>query len=373
MLIIKKVLFVATVVKTHIAAFHLPYLKWFKKMGYETHVCAKNDYDDKGDCSIPYCDKYYDLPFQRSPFRKNNVLVYHQLKKIIDSNNYDVIHCHTPMGGVLTRLAAREARREGTRVIYTAHGFHFYKGAPFYNRLFYYPVEKLLAGFTDGLVTINKEDYEAAKNFRAKKVFYVPGVGIDVDRFSDATVHREVMRRELGIGINDFALLSVGELIKRKNHRVILRALAEINNPGIVYLLCGGGELCEYLKKEAEALKVNVKFLGFRKDIPEICAAADLFVLPSYQEGLPVALMEAMASRLPVICSAIRGNTDLIENGKGGYLIEPDDAEGLAKSIEYMLVNPDKRTEMGMYNYKKVKEYDSKIVQKEMEKIYAAI
>ena len=160
--------------------FHLPYLEWFKKNGYETHVCARNDYENMEDCRIPYCDKYFNFPFQRSPFKFKNIMVYYQLKRLIESNHYDVIHCHTPMGGVLTRFAARKVRRKGTKIIYTAHGFHFYKGAPLKNWLLYYPVEKLLSRFTDVIITINKEDYYIAQRFKAKQIDYIPGVGIDV-------------------------------------------------------------------------------------------------------------------------------------------------------------------------------------------------
>ena len=159
----KKVLFVATVVKTHIMVFHIPYLEWFKKNGYEVHVCAKNDYENKDECIIPYCDKYHDLPFERSPFKANNLKVYKKLKEIINTNNYDIIHCHTPMGGALTRLAAHKARNRGTKVLYTAHGFHFYKGSPLINWLVYYPVERWLARYTDVLITINEEDYNRIK------------------------------------------------------------------------------------------------------------------------------------------------------------------------------------------------------------------
>lgn len=155
----KKVLFIATVVKHHIMAFHIPYLELFRKNGYEVHVAAKNDYENKEECNIPFCNKLFDLPFERSPMKQNNIYVYKELKNIIHSNNYNIIHCHTPVGGALGRLAARNAQEKGTKVIYTAHGFHFFKGAPLINWLAYYPVERWLARYTDVLITINKEDY----------------------------------------------------------------------------------------------------------------------------------------------------------------------------------------------------------------------
>lgn len=174
----KKVLFVATVVKTHIMEFHIPYLKMFKEMGWETAVAAKNDYEVPEDCVIPYCDTYYNIQFERNPMALGNIKAYKCLKKVIDEGEYDIIHCHTPVGAMMTRLAAKQARKKGTKVLYTAHGFHFFKGASAVNWLVYYPVEKWLSRYTDVLITINKEDYARAQTFKAGKVCYVPGVGI---------------------------------------------------------------------------------------------------------------------------------------------------------------------------------------------------
>ena len=187
----KKVLFVATVVKTHIMEFHIPYLKMFKEMGWETAVAARNDYENPADCLITYCDIYYNIPFERNPLKPGNLKAYKELKHIIDEGEYDIIHCHTPVGAMLTRLAAKQARKQGTKVFYTAHGFHFYKGAPAINWLLYYPVEKWLSRYTDVLITINKEDYERAKTFKAGKVCYVPGVGIDLKKFNAGYVNKE--------------------------------------------------------------------------------------------------------------------------------------------------------------------------------------
>ena len=212
----KKVLFTATVVKTHINVFHLPYLKWFKEQGYEVHVAAKNDFINEP-CIIPNCDKHYDIQFARFPFSKTNIKAYKQLKKLIQENNYDIIHCHTPVAGVLTRLAAR--KNKNTTVIYTAHGFHFFKGAPLLNWLIYYPVERFCARYTDKLITINKEDYGRAKQFKLRKngkVYYVPGVGINLEKIQNLKVDIKQKKKELGISKNIPILLSVGELNKNK-------------------------------------------------------------------------------------------------------------------------------------------------------------
>ena len=371
----KKVLFVATVVKTHIMEFHIPYLKMFKEMGWETAVAARNDYENPDDCVIPYCDIYYNIPFERNPLKPGNLKAYKELKHISDEGKYDIIHCHTPVGAMLTRLAAKQARKKGTKVFYTAHGFHFYKGAPAINWILYYPVEKWLSRYTDVLITINKEDYERAKTFKAGKVCYVPGVGIDLKKFNVGYVNKEQKRKEIGVSTNDFVLLSVGELIPRKNHEVVIRALSVLKQLNklshIEYVICGRGAYEADLKKLAEELGVtdHIHFLGYRNDISEICNCADLFVFMSHQEGLPVALMEAMACGLPAVCSNIRGNTDLIEDGVTG-LISNNTPEELAEVINEMRNDAVLRDRLASAALQKIKQFDLSCVEDEMTKIY---
>lgn len=371
----KKVLFVATVVKTHIMEFHIPYLKMFKEMGWETAVAARNDYENPDDCVIPYCDTYYNIPFERNPLKSGNLKAYKELKHIIDEGEYDIIHCHTPVGAMLTRLAAKQARKQGTKVFYTAHGFHFYKGAPAINWILYYPVEKWLSRYTDVLITINKEDYERAKTFKAGKVCYVPGVGIDLKKFNVGYVNKEQKRKEIGVSADDFVLLSVGELIPRKNHEVVIRALSVLKQLDklnhIEYVICGRGAYETDLKKLAEGLDVadHVHFLGYRNDISEICNCADLFVFMSHQEGLPVALMEAMACGLPAVCSNIRGNTDLIEDGVTGLLAN-NTPEEVAESISEMKSDTALRNRVASAALQKIKQFDLSSVEDEMSKIY---
>lgn len=364
----KKVLFTATVVKTHINVFHLPYLKWFKEQGYEVHVAAKNDFVNEP-CIIPHCDKFYDISFVRFPFSRANIKAYKQLKKIITENDYDIIHCHTPVAGVLTRLAARNCKN--TTVIYTAHGFHFFKGAPLLNWFIYYPVECFCARFTDKLITINKEDYERAHHFKLRKngkVYYVSGVGIDIEKIRNTKVDAHQKKKELGIPENIPVLLSVGELIKRKNHETVLKALSKLKNHDFIYLICGRGILAEYLQEQVKKLDLidKVKFLGFRKDIFEICKTADLFIFPSYQEGLPVALMEAMAVELPAIASNVRGNRDLLRKES---LFEPDDVDTLIKLIEKQIDNLE-NNKSNKVKYKNLEKYSLQNVLKQMAEIY---
>ena len=371
----KKVLFVATVVKTHINEFHLPYLKLFKDNGWETAVAARNDFEDPADCVIPYCDRYFDLPFARSPRSADNRRAYKALKTLIDMGEYDIIHCHTPMGAALTRLAARQARKRGTKVYYTAHGFHFYKGAPLMNWLVYYPVEKWLARYTDVLITINQEDYARARAFHAGKVCYVPGIGIDLTRFQPTRGGRAAKRAELDLGAEDFVLLSVGELIPRKNHEVVLRALALLKQrgglKGLRYVICGRGACEEKLKHLAQELGIAdaVSFLGYRNDVRAICGCSDLFLFMSRQEGLPVALMEAMACGLPAVCSDIRGNIDLIEDGISGAVIRST-PEAVADIVCRLRSDSARRTRLAAAAIERVKRFDLAAVMPQMAELY---
>lgn len=319
--------------------------------------------------------KVYNIPFSRNPFVRDNIMAYKMLKKLITKNKYDIVHCHTPNAAAITRFVCRGLRKQGLKVIYTAHGFHFYKGAPIKNWLIYYPVEWICSYWTDVLITINSEDFGfAKKHMHAKKVEYVPGVGIDLDKFNHEETDKHLKRQELGIGDNDIVLLSVGELNENKNHEVVIKALARLQDESLLasikYLICGQGKKKEELEQLIEqlSLKERVKLLGFRTDISEICSVVDVFVFPSFREGLSVALMEAMASGLPCVVSKIRGNTDLIEDGKGGFLFKPDSISDCKEAIINIL-NADKG-KMGEHNKKQVKNFSEQVVVEKMRNIY---
>lgn len=298
---------------------------------------------------------------------------YRQVKTLVEKEQYDIVHCHSPIGGVIARLACRKIRRNGTKVIYTAHGFHFYKGAPAVNWIIYYPVEKFFARFTDVLITINKDDYSfAKKRLKAKSIKYVPGIGIDTDYIKNINTDREQKLKEVGID-SGFILLSVGELNKNKNQEVIIRALAKTDkNEDIKYLICGKGENLDYLKQLAKDLHLEnrVFFAGYRDDIKELLKSCDLFCFPSFREGLSVALMEALASGMPVVCSAIRGNTDLIEDGKGGFLVKADDADAFAEKIEALYSDKKLCAQMGKENLQHIKLFSIDKVNDIMREIY---
>lgn len=368
----KRVLFVASVVKTHIMQFHLPCLKMFKDMGWETAVAARNDYEDPAQCNIPYCDVFYDIPFSRSPLSPKNAESYKMLKRVIDEGNFAIIHCHTPVGGVVGRLASQKARRLGARVIYTAHGFHFFKGGPLKNWIFY-PVEKLLSYVTDTLITINREDYSrASRRFHAKEVLLVPGVGIATERFQGVDGGRAALRAAYGVGEQDTLLLSVGEVRDLKNHKTIIRAIHQMGNQNVHYWVAGRGEAEGDLRNLAQqlGLEARVHFLGYRKDVPQLLKACDIFCFPSYREGLPAALMEAMAAGVPAVASRVRGNTDLIQDGVNGFLCEPDDVDGFASKISVLMEDPDLARLFTRRSVEKIRHYDERCVLTQLQRIY---
>ena len=321
-----------------------------------------------------YGIKIKNLPISRNPFDKSNLSAYKQLVEFIKQEKIDYIHCNTPTGGILGRLAGKKCKVK--KVIYQAHGFHFYKGAPKKNWLVYYPVEKWLAKYTDALITINKEDFElASKKFRLRnngKVYYVAGVGIDSKQYLSDGKLRDEKRAELNIPLDAFVIISVGELNENKNNKVIISALEKLKNKNIHYILCGVGDKKDELSAMAQSAGIseNIHFLGYRTDIKALYNASDCFVMPSYREGLSRSAMEAMASGLPCILSDIRGNRDLIENGSGGFLCKPDDASGFSEAISKLFGNSSLCEKMKAYNLKKINDFDTSVVEKEIREIY---
>ena len=321
-----------------------------------------------------YGIKIKNLPISRNPFDKSNLSAYKQLVEFIKQEKIDYIHCNTPTGGILGRLAGKKCKVK--KVIYQAHGFHFYKGAPKKNWLVYYPVEKWLAKYTDALITINKEDVElASKKFRLRnngKVYYVAGVGIDSKQYLSDGKLRDEKRAELNIPLDAFVIISVGELNENKNNKVIISALEKLKNKNIHYILCGVGDKKDELSAMAQSAGIseNIYFLGYRTDIKALYNASDCFVMPSYREGLSRSAMEAMASGLPCILSDIRGNRDLIENGSGGFLCKPDDVIGFSEAISKLFGNSLLCEKMKEYNLKKIKDFDTSVIEKEIREIY---
>ena len=367
----KKVLFSATV-DSHILSFHLPFLKWFKENGYEVHVATN------GDAEIPYCDKKIKIHFERSPFKLNNIKAIFELRKILLKEKYDIIHTHTPMGSVVTRLAAKRARKHGTRVIYTAHGFHFFKGAPLLNWALFYPVEKYLSKYTDTLILINKEDYNLAKKKfkKCRDIEYVPGVGIDEEKFNVKMTKKEKteLRESLGLKDTDFVMIYPAELSNRKRQIWLINTVSTLlkEDENIHLLLPGKDSLngkCQELVRHLN-LEYQIHFLGFRKDIPELLQISDLSVSSSRQEGLPVNIMEAMYVGLPIVASDCRGNRDLVKDGENGYIVPLNDSETFKDRIKTIYGNKTLRNKLKMKNKKEIKNYMLKDILKQMKYIY---
>jgi glycosyltransferase involved in cell wall biosynthesis len=377
----KKVLIVASVVS---------FIEWFNKENVEhlrtdknceVHIACNLDYMDDTDEERTrlYLKKLenegvilHNIPFARSPFSPGNLRCYKELKNIIDTVHLDLIHVHTPTVSILTRLAARKARKKGTVVMYTCHGFHFHNAAPKKNWLLYYPVERFLSRFCDFIVTINREDYKRASTFHAPNVRYIPGVGVDINRIKNCHIDRTAYKLSLGLPKNAILLLSIGEMIERKNHEVIIRALGKATNKNVYYAICGKGPLKEYLNNLANELGIGerVLFLGFRKDIPELCNAADISAFPSKIEGLGLAGIEAMAAGVPLISSNVHGILDYVKNGETGYALEPNDVAGFAKAIDVLSSSLETRLSMKEACQNAVKPFEISNALNEMWKIY---
>lgn len=315
---------------------------------------------------------YYDIPILRKPSAvRQNLKAYRLILTLLNKNQYEFIHVHTPIGAFLGRVAAHSAK---IPVIYTAHGFHFFKGASIKNWILFYPLEWLCSWWTDILITINSEDYKLAKkHMHAKYIHYIQGVGIDFDKIEKVSVNRTEKLKSLNISEEAIVILSVGELNKNKNHEVVLQAMAKIQNDKIHCVICGQGEEKENLEELAEKYGIyqRVHILGFRDDIIELYKCSDIFAFPSKREGLSVALMEAMAAGLPVICFQIRGNVDLIDESEGGYLIAPFDNNDFVFKLEKLCSIENLRRKMGIYNRDKSKEYNVSIIDNQMNKIYS--
>lgn len=364
-----------TNIANRIGAFSIASIDAARDMELEFHMAARwNAPSEK----IKHEEKRHNIEIHnicldRLPYSKRNILAYKQLLRIINAEKINYIHCNTPVGGLVGRLVGKKCNVK--KVIYQAHGFHFYKGAPLLNWLLYYPVEKWLARYTDALITINQEDYALAKRKmklrNGGKVYYVPGVGVDIHKFTQATIDKAAKRRELGIPEDAVLLLSVGELNNNKNHETIIRAIADMN---VYYIIAGRGELHKHLENLIDSLKLNnrVKLLGFRSDVKELYEAADMFVFPSFREGLSISLMEAMAAGVPVVASRIRGNVDLIEDGVNGFLCDPNDASEFAEKIKLLVDNVELREKMGKSNLMTIRKFSTETVIEEMKKIYAA-
>jgi len=379
----KKVLLV-THVSGFVPQFEMNNVRTLQELGYEVHYASNFNNVSYGTDNSRLDGTgivRHQVDFARSPFNlKDNSKAYRQLQQVMKEHHFELVHCHTPVGAAITRLVADKYRKSGMKVLYTAHGFHFFKGAPLSYWMMFYSVERWLAGKTDVLITINEEDFERAKRFckhKKTRVERIPGVGIDTTGKTSPPAeeqkkNRMKIRSGLGIGENQKLLLSVGELNKNKNHILVIKAL-RYNKENVKYFICGEGKKRNYLEKKIKQydLEQKVFLLGYRNDVEQLLKVADVFVLPSLREGLSCSLQEAMAASLPVIASDIRGNNELIDVNCGGWLVKPGDVNQMCQAIAAL--EKSNLETYGIYNRKRIGAYDKVIVTEKMKKLYLSV
>lgn len=369
-----KVLLTATV-QSHIVQFHKPLVEVLRAHGCEVHVAAKDNLAEKNGLKLDFVEKVFDVPFARSPKSPDNLKAYKELKKIIDEGHYDVVHCNTPMGGIVTRLAAKAARKKGTKVFYTAHGFHFYQGSPKKNWLVFYPIEKFFSRLTDKLITITHEDYDLASRKFHCEVAHIHGVGVDEKRYHPVSEEEQLaLRREFGFTPEQKILLCIGELLPNKNQTMAIRAMQEIVKqfPDAQLLLAGNGPEKEHLEQEIAncGLQNNVKMLGYCTYLEKYQQIADLLVACSHREGLPLNLVEAMLSGNPVVATINRGHRELIRDGENGYLVQRNDVNAMVTCALQLLRDENKRDFIGKAALKYAQDYCVNKVKLELDEIY---
>ncbi len=341
----KKILFVANVAKEHINKFHIPTIKEFKNNGWIVDVACS------GEEEVPECSHQYKMCWKRSPFTLKTIKGIRQLKRILKAENYDVVYCHTPVGGLVGRIAARKFRKNGTKVVYCAHGLHFFKGAPLKNWIVFYPMEKVLSHFTDCFITINEEDYNRVKKKFNKKmrVELIPGIGVNFDRLKveNPCEVRKQYRKMLNIPEESTVFIYVAELLPNKNQKMLVDVLEQlIRKNEDVYLVLPGpdhekGALLDYIREKN--LIDRVRILGWRNDIGELLCSSDIYVASSIREGFGINLVEAMYCGLPVVASNNRGHNMVIKHGENGYLVDINDVDAMSARVIDLINNSELR------------------------------
>ncbi len=376
----KKALFITTV-SGFLYQFELSNVKILQDMGYEVHYAANAnnpgyEIDESVKAESGVIFHHVDISKSPKDFLKHQKAK-NELEKLVKSLDTDLIHCHTPMGGVLGRLVGRSCGRGRPKVMYTTHGFHFYNGAPGYYRTFYM-IEKKLAEYTDAIITINREDYRHAKAFRMRpggKVYKINGEGLDTEEYTleKKRKRRLAMRQKLGLKDDDFFVLSVGELCANKNHETVINAVASIRDRRVKYGICGMGDLSDALKLQVQkkGLGERVFLYGYCTDTEDYLYAADAFAFPSRREGLGMAAIEALASGLPCIAADNRGTREYMKPGINGFISEYNDVAGFARGILKLQNMTDEQKEKMEKNcIKSAKKFDIKNVRPAMQKIY---
>ena len=369
-----KVLLVATV-QSHICQFHKPLVKMLHEHGCEVHVAARNNLAEKNGLKLDFADQVFDVPFERSPFSKRNLTAYKQLKQIIDAGNYDVVHTNTPVGGIVGRLAARKARKNGCQVFYTAHGFHFFQGGPKKSWLIYYPIEKFMCRYTDELITITEEDFQLAQKKFPVSVSHIHGIGANSSKYHPISVDvRAALRSELGFTQDQKIIVCTGELNPNKNQITAIHAIEQVVKevPKALLLLAGNGATHDELQAaiNAAGLQSNAVLLGYHTDLEKYVEVSDLILSCSKREGLPLNIIEGMLCKKPVIASINRGHKELIQNGRNGYIVNAADIDGFAAKMIELLQDNVLSNAFGEAGFAFAQAYTDHAVQLELEQIY---
>ncbi len=370
-----KVLLVATV-QSHICQFHRPLAEMLHSHGAQVHVAARNNLAEKNGLKLDFADRVFDVPFSRSPASKDNITAYRQLKKLLAEGRYDIVHCNTPMGGIVARLAAKKARKNGTQVFYTAHGFHFYQGAPRKNWLVFYPIEKWFAKhYTDKLITITKEDHALASAKFRTQVCHMHGVGANSQKYHPAPAgEKQRLRAAYGYAPDAPILLCVGELNRNKNQATVIRVMAEIcrTHPDCKLLLAGNGPAEQDLRDLVQSLHLqdNVEFLGYTLELDKYLCMADIAVSLSFREGLPFNIMEAMLCGVPVVASNNRGHRELIEHGRTGLIVPATDTAEIAENVLSLLENTSLPQQLSHRALAGIQPFTDTAIQAELQAIY---
>lgn len=316
----------------------------------------------------------HDVGFARRLRLTEILRTFDQLRALIDAEKFDVVHVQTPIASAVTRLAILSLHQPRPAVLYTIHGFHFFKGGPLKNWAFY-PLEAYLAKRTDIALTINSEDYLRVKAMGGKRARYIRGVGVESTEFRPATPDgRAYLRQQLGVAPDEFVVALVGELNANKNQELMVRSAAALVGAGrrVTTLLVGSGSCSKQLKELCAelGLEESVRFLGYREDVADILRAADLLVSTSYREGLPVNVIEAMFTGLPCVVTNIRGNRDLVQHGLNGYLLNTRHPDELGRAISQLQDNSNLRARMGHESRRIAMAYEASGIDERMREIY---
>ena len=365
----KKILVVATT-DNMISQFLIPHIEYLKSQGNVVECACNKTGFWFDELQEKHNIKCHQIGFARNPLKPANMKAYKALKALQKAEGYEVVYCQQPVGGVMGRMLAKKFKLP---CIYTAHGFHFFEGNSALKNLIYKTIEKHFSKYTDALITINEEDYQAALKFKAKSVYKINGIGFSAKKY-ESDVSRAEMRKSLGLD-KEFVILTVAEFIERKNYDTMLRTIAELKDENVKYLICGTGKDKEVIEKLIVELGIEdkVQLLGYRKDINNIMKASDAFFLASHQEGLTLSIIEALSYSLPVITSNVRGNRDLIEDGVNGFVCEQNDYRAFAEKVKVLLNDKELCKKIAAENAKKSKIYNVENVLKQLEEVYKEI